>query len=226
MRAPVVTPRLALSSIRALPRYAAWRGWTIALQVKEVGSGASQHQLRKSLLEAARRREIDVVLVWRLDRWGRSVTDLLATLAGTGASRSWFRFSERSGGPDDPSRARHGCVTGRFRRVRTGDFAGTGARRPGPRPAEHQEAGPAGNCGPARQCEVHGPLEQRRSSGGKAGNFATPGDGAGSDTRNLRDVMPNSPPNSLNLMTCQHFFPGLAGEANSTFTPPWKIIMV
>jgi len=32
------------------------------------------------MLEAARRREIDVVLVWRLDRWGRSVTDLLATL--------------------------------------------------------------------------------------------------------------------------------------------------
>jgi hypothetical protein len=28
----------------------------------------------------ARRREIDVVLVWRLDRWGRSVADLLATL--------------------------------------------------------------------------------------------------------------------------------------------------
>lgn len=35
---------------------------------------------RAKLLEAARRREIDVVLVWRLDRWGRSVTDLLATL--------------------------------------------------------------------------------------------------------------------------------------------------
>src|ERR1019366_9625517 len=52
----------------------------IALQVKEVGSGASQRQLRKKLLEAARRREIDVVLVWRLDRWGRSVADLLATL--------------------------------------------------------------------------------------------------------------------------------------------------
>jgi DNA invertase Pin-like site-specific DNA recombinase len=31
-------------------------------------------------MEAARRREIDVVLVWRLDRWGRSVADLLATL--------------------------------------------------------------------------------------------------------------------------------------------------
>jgi putative DNA-invertase from lambdoid prophage Rac len=66
--------------IRALAEYAARRGWTIALQVKEVGSGASQRQLREKLLEAARRREIDVVLVWRLDRWGRSVADLLATL--------------------------------------------------------------------------------------------------------------------------------------------------
>jgi putative DNA-invertase from lambdoid prophage Rac len=51
---------------RAMREYVARRGWTIAMQVREV--------------EAARRREIDVVLVWRLDRWGRSVTDLLATL--------------------------------------------------------------------------------------------------------------------------------------------------
>ena len=60
--------------------YAARRGWTIVLQVKEIGSGAVQRESREQLLEAARRREIDVVLVWRLDRWGRSVTDLLATL--------------------------------------------------------------------------------------------------------------------------------------------------
>src|ERR1700685_2486431 len=66
--------------IRALREYAARRGWTIALQVKEVGSGAVQRKAREKLLEAARRREIDVVLVWRLDRWGRSVTDLLTTL--------------------------------------------------------------------------------------------------------------------------------------------------
>ena len=66
--------------IRALREYAVRRGWTIALQVKEVGSGASERQLREKLLDAARRREIDVVLVWRLDRWGRSVADLLATL--------------------------------------------------------------------------------------------------------------------------------------------------
>jgi DNA invertase Pin-like site-specific DNA recombinase len=66
--------------VRALREHAARRGWTIALQVKEVGSGASERQQREKLLEAARRREIDVVLVWRLDRWGRSVADLLATL--------------------------------------------------------------------------------------------------------------------------------------------------
>ena len=65
---------------KAMREYAARRGWAITLQLKEVGSGASQRQMREKLIEAARRREIDVVLVWRLDRWGRSVTDLLATL--------------------------------------------------------------------------------------------------------------------------------------------------
>ena len=65
---------------RALREYAARRGWTIALQIREAGSGAAKREAREKLLEAVRRREIDVVLVWRLDRWGRSVTDLLATL--------------------------------------------------------------------------------------------------------------------------------------------------
>ena len=66
--------------IRALREYAARRGWTIVLQVRDVNSGAAKREARAKLLEAARRREIDVVLVWRLDRWGRSVTDLLNTL--------------------------------------------------------------------------------------------------------------------------------------------------
>jgi DNA invertase Pin-like site-specific DNA recombinase len=65
---------------RAMREYAARRGWTVVLQVREVGSGTAQREARERLLEAARRREIDVVLVWRLDRWGRSVTDLLTTL--------------------------------------------------------------------------------------------------------------------------------------------------
>jgi DNA invertase Pin-like site-specific DNA recombinase len=65
---------------RAMRQYAVRRGWTIIMQVKEIRSGASERELRGKLLEAARRREIDVVLVWRLDRWGRSLADLVATL--------------------------------------------------------------------------------------------------------------------------------------------------
>jgi putative DNA-invertase from lambdoid prophage Rac len=66
--------------IRTMREYAAKRNWTIVTQIKEVGSGASQRELRQTLLASARRREIDVVLVWRLDRWGRSVADLVSTL--------------------------------------------------------------------------------------------------------------------------------------------------
>lgn len=66
--------------IRAMREYAAKRGWEIAVQVKEVGSGAAERELREKLLDSARRREIDVVLVWRLDRWGRSLVDLVVTL--------------------------------------------------------------------------------------------------------------------------------------------------
>jgi DNA invertase Pin-like site-specific DNA recombinase len=66
--------------IRAMREYAAKRGWTIVAQMKEVGSGAAQRERRATLIAAARRREIDVVLVWRLDRWGRSVADLVSSL--------------------------------------------------------------------------------------------------------------------------------------------------
>ena len=66
--------------IRTMREYAAKRGWEIAVQIKEVGSGAVERELREKLMAAARRREIDVVLVWRLDRWGRSLADLVVTL--------------------------------------------------------------------------------------------------------------------------------------------------
>jgi hypothetical protein len=52
---------------RAMREYAARRGWTVATQVREVGSGSAQRQARQRLLDAARRRQLDVVLVWRLE---------------------------------------------------------------------------------------------------------------------------------------------------------------
>src|SRR6266568_5808035 len=66
--------------MRTMREYAAKRGWTVATQIKEVGSGAAERELRQKLLDAARRRDIDVVLVWRLDRWGRALVDLVVTL--------------------------------------------------------------------------------------------------------------------------------------------------
>ena len=60
--------------------YAARRGWIVAIEIKEVGSGASVRELRQKLINAAHRRDIDVVIVGRLDRWGRSMADLVTTL--------------------------------------------------------------------------------------------------------------------------------------------------
>jgi DNA invertase Pin-like site-specific DNA recombinase len=60
--------------------YVAQRNWTVVTEVRDVSSGALQRPRREQLLQAARRRQIDAVLVWRLDRWGRSVADLMVTL--------------------------------------------------------------------------------------------------------------------------------------------------
>ena len=64
----------------AMREYVRKRGWQVAVAVKDVGSGATLRPQREQLVQAARRREVDVVLVWRLDRWGRSLVDLVTTL--------------------------------------------------------------------------------------------------------------------------------------------------
>jgi len=55
---------------RAKREYAARRGCMIASQVREVNSGAVRREAREKLLDAACRREIDVVLVSRLSTAG------------------------------------------------------------------------------------------------------------------------------------------------------------
>src|SRR5665811_1561259 len=64
----------------AMATYIKNRGWVATRWIEDVGSGSRERPGRESLLMAARRREIDVIVVWRLDRWGRSVADLMATL--------------------------------------------------------------------------------------------------------------------------------------------------
>src|SRR5712692_4869055 len=66
--------------LTAMRDYVAKRGWQAVLEVQDIGSGASLRPKREELLKAARRRELDRIVVWRLDRWGRSLLDLVSTL--------------------------------------------------------------------------------------------------------------------------------------------------
>jgi DNA invertase Pin-like site-specific DNA recombinase len=60
--------------------YANQRGGSIVMKVEEINSGVSDRPRREELMRAARRRDIDAIVVWRLDRWGRSLADLVTSL--------------------------------------------------------------------------------------------------------------------------------------------------
>ncbi len=66
---------------RELQAAATRLGLRTAVQVEETGSGARNDRpgLRR-ILEAARHGEVDAVLVWKLDRFGRSALDVLANI--------------------------------------------------------------------------------------------------------------------------------------------------
>ncbi|HZS38614.1 MAG TPA: recombinase family protein, partial [Polyangia bacterium] len=57
------------------------RGFSVALEIEEKGSGARNDRPGLArVLEAARRGEVTAVFVWKLDRFGRSALDLLANI--------------------------------------------------------------------------------------------------------------------------------------------------
>jgi putative DNA-invertase from lambdoid prophage Rac len=65
----------------ALRAAARQRGLEVVLEIEETGSGARNDRPGLNrLLDMAARGELDVVLVWKLDRFGRSALDLLANL--------------------------------------------------------------------------------------------------------------------------------------------------
>jgi len=73
---------------RDLAAFAARAGYEVVGTFKETGSGVRADRVeRRKVLALAQRREIDAVLVTELSRWGRSTTDLLATLEELGARR-------------------------------------------------------------------------------------------------------------------------------------------
>ena len=66
--------------VKKCREYAKARKWTITHTMKDIASGAKQRPQRDDILRLARKREIDIVIVWKLDRWGRSTSDVVGTL--------------------------------------------------------------------------------------------------------------------------------------------------
>lgn len=68
-------PQLARDELRAAART---RGLDVVLDIEETGSGARNDRPGlQRVLDAARRGQVTTVLVWKLDRFGRSALDLL-----------------------------------------------------------------------------------------------------------------------------------------------------
>lgn len=81
-------PTLARAELRTA---AAARGFEIALDIEETGSGARNDRPGlQRVLDAARRAKVSVVLVWKLDRFGRSALDLLGNIDQLGKAGCRF----------------------------------------------------------------------------------------------------------------------------------------
>jgi putative DNA-invertase from lambdoid prophage Rac len=68
------------AQLEALREYAQRRGWLVVEEVSDLGSGAKTRPKREALMVMARARSIDVIAVAKLDRWGRSLTDLVVSM--------------------------------------------------------------------------------------------------------------------------------------------------
>jgi putative DNA-invertase from lambdoid prophage Rac len=66
--------------IAAMKKYTKSRDWQIESEITEISSGTKDRPKRGGLINQAKRRQIDIIIVWKLDRWGRSVNDLFQTL--------------------------------------------------------------------------------------------------------------------------------------------------
>ena len=70
---------LQLSDLRT---YAGARGWKIFKEYIDIGRSGSKEQRPAfiRLMEDAKKRKVDIILVWRLDRFGRSLKHLIVSL--------------------------------------------------------------------------------------------------------------------------------------------------
>ena len=66
--------------IEAMRKYAELRGWEIAAEVEDTESGKKVRPKRDELIHMARKGKLDAIIVWKLNRWGRSTVDIMLTI--------------------------------------------------------------------------------------------------------------------------------------------------
>ena len=66
--------------LKRMRAYAKNRDWSVVMEIEETSSAVKKREKRDQIILAAKKREIDVILVWKLDRWGRSLVSLINEL--------------------------------------------------------------------------------------------------------------------------------------------------
>lgn len=66
--------------VEQMKTYIHKRGWQLEMCIEDTASGISERKNRQQIIRAARKRQVDVIVVWKLDRWGRSLVDLMKSL--------------------------------------------------------------------------------------------------------------------------------------------------
>jgi len=66
--------------LEELRRMAAARGWEVAQVVEEKVSGRKTRPARQQLVKDAKAGLYDAIMVWKLNRWGRSTPDLVTSI--------------------------------------------------------------------------------------------------------------------------------------------------
>lgn len=67
--------------LETMREYAEKRNLEVIKEVEEIASGANNERpKREEILKLAKKRKIDAIIVWKLDRWGRSLPDLVMTI--------------------------------------------------------------------------------------------------------------------------------------------------
>ena len=135
-------PEMQLAELR---EYASRRGWEIAGEYVDEGvsgSKESRPELNR-LMGDSHRRQFDIVLVWKIDRFGRSLKHLVNALADLDSYGVTFAslkdnldLSTPSGRSDVPNHRGNGGI-------REGANPGEGEGRTPKRPAQREAAWPS-----------------------------------------------------------------------------------